>query len=163
MALKTRAGSFIYFIDSDDFIEPDYIGEMVKNIGTFDILQNNNFCEYCSKNHSKPVKLENKISPNIWNKLYKRSFLIKNNILFPVGIRMGEDLHFNYNCQSLTNNIGFADLSNYYYRQSENSAVKRLKSENDILNMFYALFKILRDNGALDRIPMPLNHLRRHM
>lgn len=161
--IENSNGNFIYFIDSDDFIDLDYIGSMVKNVADFDILQNNNFCEYRSENNKKLVKLKNKISPNIWNKFYKSDFLIKNNIRFPTGIKMGEDLHFNYNCQSLTDNIGFVNLSNYYYRQSENSAVKRLRSENDILDMFHALFKTLKDNKALDKLPMPLNHLRRHM
>ena len=161
--LKNASGDYILFIDSDDFIEGQYIKELISNIKNNDIIQDNNWIEYYSNN--KIIEFSNKnLTPNIWNKLYKKDFLLQNNIFFPNNIKMGEDLCFNYHCLVLTNKIKYIDNKfKYFYRQNNNSATKRLKNNNDILDAFYYLFDILKNNNALSKIPLPLFHLRQHL
>jgi len=162
--LLNSNGEYVYFMDSDDFIDNGYLEEMVKNIDDFDVIQNNHWIEYVSPKKSNTVIYGNEISPAIWNKLYKKDFLTKNNIKFPEGIKIGEDLCFNYNCILLTDKVKYCYLNtNYFYRQSETSTLKRYKKENDILAMFYILYDMLKHNKALDKVPLPLYHLRRHL
>lgn len=161
--LQNATGEYVLFVDSDDFVEEQYIEELINNIKNNDIIQNNNWIEYYSNN--KIIEISNKnLTPNIWNKLYKKDFLLQNNIFFPDNIKMGEDLCFNYHCLALTNKIFYLDnKSKYFYRQNNNSTTKRLKNNNDILDAFYYLFDILKKNNALSKISLPFFHLRRHL
>ncbi|MEI0489937.1 glycosyltransferase family 2 protein [Brachyspira pulli] len=127
MGIEKSSGEYIAFIDSDDYIDQRFYEELYKTAKKYnaDIINNLNIIEYYENgkykncfchinNYDKKAKLEYKIIFNknaimehnkfflgwvIWNKLYKKSFIIDNNMKFiiaPSGYEDGsEDWAFN--------------------------------------------------------------------
>lgn len=135
-------GEFVAFIDSDDYIEENYLQELIEiyEQGTLPVV---NFSYNADKKGVLPLKksylqifvnknifreyfygeLGNLVSFSVWNKLYKKEILLKNNITFCGDLKLGEDLMFNLHylchCDSVT--VSSKPLYNYVIR--ENSAV----------------------------------------
>lgn len=104
--LALAKGKYIYHCDSDDYVEYDALECLYK------VAVKNNadivWCDYselypnAERNKKQPsfdssmeaVKgmLTGKMEYNVWNKLVKHDLYIKNNIEFPKGYPMGEDL-----------------------------------------------------------------------
>jgi glycosyltransferase involved in cell wall biosynthesis len=95
-------GKFIFFLDSDDYIEKDTFEIMISSIEKDTILvQTDYYIEYAN-GKKKVVVLPNYNSIDelsaygdvvAWNKLYDRSFIQKNNMTFPKGL-FYEDIYF---------------------------------------------------------------------
>ena len=104
--LKVATGEYIFHCDSDDFVEPDMLeklyNEAVKRDAdivwcdwflTFN--QNERYMKepfYNTTNDILCSILSGTMKYNVWNKLVKHSLYINNNILFPSGHAMGEDM-----------------------------------------------------------------------
>ena len=108
--LKNANGKFILFLDGDDWLENNCIEELYKtaNDKKADVVLYNAYMVYddrkeifdtfiekfiddIKKNPVKNLLLLN-ISPTIWSKFIKKSFLEENNIEFPQNISYAEDL-----------------------------------------------------------------------
>ena len=108
--LKYANGEFILFLDGDDWLENNCIEELYKtaNDKKADVVLYNAYMVYddrkeifdtfiekfiddIKKNPVKNLLLLN-ISPTIWSKFIKKSFLEENNIEFPQNISYAEDL-----------------------------------------------------------------------
>ena len=109
--LEIAQGKYILHIDGDDWIEQDYLKDMYETAEKYkaDMVVSDFYFDY---ENEKLVyqsdqfgitgeKIENKNAienlcygsfPAIWNKLIKKEIYIKNNIKFPNGISIGEDL-----------------------------------------------------------------------
>lgn len=100
-SIKKANGKYIMFIDNDDFLDKDYIETFVKTAeeGDYDAV----FAGYRRPNENKKIikKMELKdtewskymiMAP--WAKIYKKQFLIDNNIEF-LSVNLGEDIYFN--------------------------------------------------------------------
>lgn len=130
---KSKA-KYIMFLDSDDFIEKDMIGEMYKKIEEgFDIVCSD-ILEYYdneSKNRVISCSLDNDIIdiekdrsvfidlyPTAWNKIYKRSLFFDNDIRFKKGVWF-EDFELLYRMLPYVKSIGVIKkpLYNYYQRK----------------------------------------------
>ncbi|MBC6679569.1 glycosyltransferase [Zhenpiania hominis] len=66
-----------------------------------------------------------------WAKLYRREFLVRNHIEFPVGVRRMQDMLFNINIFSKTQRVNFCNRPIYYYRITDNSVCRRYDSQYD--------------------------------
>lgn len=104
--LKVATGDYIYHLDSDDYIEQDMLEEMV-NAAQYcdaDIVYCDFFLstEYHERFISQPnvettydalrYTLGGKLKYNVWNKLVRRQLYTINDISFPLGYSMGEDM-----------------------------------------------------------------------
>ena len=56
------------------------------------------------------------------SKLYDRSFLMENGLLYPEGIKRAEDVNFNLRVFDRADRIGYMNRHLYYYRQLQDSA-----------------------------------------
>lgn len=148
VALSNIKGEYIYFIDSDDYIEKDTIELLFNNIIEFDsdIACCNYYKEY--DNEKKDIIIsnlkqimnreeflnsilnDNSISGYLWNKLYKRELFDKN-IRFDESIKIMEDLIVNLNITKNISKISYVDKPLYHYVQRSNSAL----NSKDILKM----------------------------
>lgn len=123
--IEQARGELIWFVDHDDFVFPDYLETMVKEMGDFDLLQSSSLsgrrndissCIRASLDNDKTItciKKENgalvfpKIDVNnmatIWNQLYKKEIINNYNIRFRK--IQSEDELFSYEYMMYANSI----------------------------------------------------------
>ena len=135
--LRKAKGEYIGFIDSDDAIENDFYKKLYKNalhsnaditMTSTKLFINGNYIgilqPYAT---SLATTLEKKIAilrgGGVCDKLYKRSFLIENNISFPSGKNYEGNL-FLLKAVYFANKLYFCPDSFYIYKVRENSICK---------------------------------------
>lgn len=103
--MKEADGEYLWFVDADDLIAPNAISDIVKTIHThqqkeiyyFDAITNgdalNSSCVDCLRDEILLGQANNKYTVAPWNKVYKKDFLMTNNILF-IEKKKYEDLYF---------------------------------------------------------------------
>lgn len=102
IGLAQARGEFIYFMDSDDWIDPDYLEVMVSHMMPEEIgIVMNTAVEpemrgiSCSKPMLYPSRLVASYAiPTVWNRLYRRKFLTDNKLTFPEDLTASEDYYF---------------------------------------------------------------------
>lgn len=150
--IDIATGEYLYFLDSDDWIDLDYIEKMVNAIKNSDVdiviasgviseketsgikynhpsfkkEYENNFVDY-------KVAIQN-LMVNAWNRLLKREFVEKYNLKFPKGY-INEDLYFHYISIVNTDRVFVTSKSNYHYRSRENG-ISKSEIAKDIMNMY---------------------------
>lgn len=134
LAIKNAKGKYIFFIDGDDWIEKNTIETIFNNIEEFDMLTfgfNWNFLEKLivdlrfQKNEIFNKDIENEIFKNnintaVWNKVFKKEIIIKNNLKFPA-LKGAEDYLFIYEYLQRCQNVKKISVPLYNYNQRENS------------------------------------------
>ena len=135
IGIEKSQGEYIYFIDSDDWIEIDAIEMLYKECNGEDIVYSN-LCHY--NENTKKIK-EEKIKCFIneregkyflingegvgpCNKLYKLSFLKENNLKFLENI-IYEDLEFNFRCFFLSQKVKYVKNIGYNYRMERTGSI----------------------------------------
>ncbi len=132
-------GEYITFIDADDYIEKEYIKNLVSNSSNMDIV----VCGYKRFDQGHHLILEQTPNENIIShfkfistvcKLYNKNFLIDNNLKFS-DRKIGEDMLFTLKCYSLTNKIKFIQSTGYCNEENLESITHVINSEKKV-NMF---------------------------
>lgn len=137
--LSQAKGDYILFVDSDDFSEPNVLktiyNKAVKD--DLDILEARHFrlTEEKTTEFPQNFKLLNEVLPGdkywkesgnisitVWNKIYKRTFLLGNNILFKN--RKFEDEDFVVRAFMLAKRVKNTELFIYNYLIRENSTMR---------------------------------------
>lgn len=129
-------GKFIIFIDSDDWIESLTLSSIAKEIliNEADLLIYGYYHDYSNDNIFIKNELENKIFSNkksirdaiyfldmndlfniVWNKVYNKEIIDKNNISFPLRMEPGEDLIFNIQYFKYIKNVRLTSIILYHY------------------------------------------------
>ena len=135
--LSKARGEFIYFVDSDDYLvgnlfaefedklTPDldllvfsyynsFEQEMIEKNRTKKILPyNGSYDKYDFSKIFKDLFLSDMLY-TVWNKFYRREFLIENNISFEK-YELGEDVRFNLNAYRNVNKVYLSQDSYYVY------------------------------------------------
>ena len=142
--LDKAKGEYISFLDSDDWYEKNYLEELYKNIKekNSDISMCNLKVVYDNKekNHDTNVYSFDKINleenpekilgilgmPVLWNKLYKKELIVKNNIKFP-RYSFSEDVEFLYKLFLQIKVVSKVEKNLYNYYQRSNSATKKIE------------------------------------
>ena len=123
--IEKAEGTFICFIDSDDYVEKDYLKELYDNL-----IKNNSDISICNfKRVYENRIVENKVKKNFyhlirfpaaWNKLYKTSLFKDNDIKFP-NKKIGEDLSVFCELLMITDKISIVEKPLYNYIQTTTS------------------------------------------
>lgn len=167
IGLDNAQGEFIAFVDSDDFIKEDmleksYEKSVSKNldlvmykISSFDNETheiNDNLWYYSLKcfdgfekeifNNSDTKKFTHLISVTPFNKLYKRSFIEKNNIRFPDKYIFEDEVFF-YNVYLKAKRISLIDENLYYYRTNRKGSTVSNNSDKDYTDVVH-IFRLIR-------------------
>ncbi|WP_271393615.1 glycosyltransferase family 2 protein [Aequorivita sinensis] len=161
LGIEKALGNYITFVDSDDYVEKDYLKEIYSVISTYpsvDIfvfgyfkVENNIKTEFFSFSkfneiiENKGIKklLLNTVEYNFLlfpvNKIYRKS-LIMNSGLFPTNLRLGEDPIFNLKQFYNASNLVFINKSIYNYFYNINSVTSK-KYKPNLINQMSDHFK----------------------
>lgn len=160
--IAKSTGEYLFFLDSDDYIDSDLIAKMVE-IGAKDDLDlvscsyyESNSLRYggnSDKNNSFIAKTTDEFSHYFLDlfpqsasaKLFKRKIILDYQVSFPVGMNLGEDLFFVYSYLIHTESCG--KISGSFYRiqniNSESLSKRYVENiENDI-KLQYSLWEKL--------------------
>jgi len=160
--LKVVTGEYIYFCDSDDWVEKNAIEEIYIAIKkeNADILWCDFYFSYlnkeiiynqnCKGNNYDYVKnlMTEKVHGALWNKMYKKSVFLENNILFPDNYDMCEDLVTNIKLFHFAEKITYLPKCFYHYclhndksMSTSSSNQKKINDTTTNINKTIAFFK----------------------
>lgn len=152
-SFEKAIGKYIICTDSDDWVEPDYLEELLKKAEEMDadivgcdyykhIDNKKEYIQHYLQNTSKAVFLDychNKIDSYLWIKLIKRNFLLENNIKWKDGIDMWEDVLLFNTILSHNPRIAYINKALYHYRLRNNSYISNIINEKKFNNMIYVI------------------------
>lgn len=179
IGLEQASGEYIMFMDHDDFYSDDSCKVLYEKIygARADLLFSryiNVFDDGKTKKspslfkHDEEIKVDNiseeirllAIEPSIWTKIFKRSFLIENNIRFPKGM-LAEDLSFIV--KSLLKAKGVVYLNNFFsynYRirnsdyDKSTIHIRNKKYLMAMINGYHDTYSILKSYGSEKYFPI---------
>lgn len=145
LGIKSAAGNFIMFIDSDDFIAENLLKECSNKLKFQpDVIIFGVKKFYSQKNAFKKGQYSSQYFPAkfsinklfkfhtiCFNKIYKKSFLIDNNIYFS-NLNTGEEQLFFIKTALLSNKTEIIKKDLYIYRKQRQNALTATKKKKDI-------------------------------
>lgn len=166
IGLKVAVGQYVAFVDSDDYVENDYICKMLANIQKMELdkldLMIFGFYRREGENYSvnSPMvrKNESDIIKDIfvqkynapWNKIFKKSIIDTYKLEFPVTMRTSEDLFFLLTYVQHDCKIGIAnDCCIYNYCDNPYGAVKNAKEQYliDTIKIYHKIQSMVEENS----------------
>ena len=144
--MEEATGEYIYFLDSDDWIELNTIEILVENSKGVDIVGANFFYydEVIKKRKIEKDILKNipitkgeylltkNIEIMVWNKLCKTSFLKEKKINFIEGI-IHEDEEFTFRCYMNSPKVKYIEEYTYNYRVNREDSIMTNSKKNEKL------------------------------
>lgn len=142
--IKHATGDYIHFIDSDDYIDLDYYEKMISAIQNTNpdiiaggvISQNGKSYSIQYKTRTILTTLSEKflitnalLNCTVWRYLFRRKFLLDNNLKFPDN-KIFEDILFTPDAIRLANYIITVPDTNYHYVFNKNSILNKKYSQN---------------------------------
>lgn len=158
-ALKASIGTYITFVDSDDYVEVDMIEQLYKKAikENADIVVTDVYMDQIKKQSIKYENLkkiennlfggiiENKyISGYLCSKLIKRDLCLNPECCVPDGLNLFEDRHVMTRLFYFTNKIVKLDKAFYHYVQYNPNAITKNKSQMHFDNVIL-FWKLLED------------------
>ena len=165
-ALDIATGVYIYFIDSDDYIESTCIEKLVKKIVEENadlVMSDFNYVDEKSKELEDTKKfyvrknsesITGKIALyninwylwyNVWGKLYKKELF--QTVRFPKDKRISEDHYVLTRVTALANKIAFVNEVLYHYVQQESSITHNAPPHFDTSEALFDRVTIMYKNG----------------
>lgn len=169
--VQIAKGEYVAYVDGDDWIESVMYERLVHEIKQADVIISGTMREYSNctiyeKNkvpdgYYKGDDLKNKIYDkmiytgefydrgiltHVWNSLYKRELLLKNQMKVPDNIRVGEDLACLYPTLLGAKEIVIVSEYYYHYRMRENSIMGI--NDKEELARLKILYEYLREQFA---------------
>ncbi|WP_250031222.1 bifunctional glycosyltransferase/CDP-glycerol:glycerophosphate glycerophosphotransferase [Paractinoplanes maris] len=165
--MKHVTGEYVWFIDSDDWITPGALGAVAERLRSADpdVLVVD-FAKVWWNNKSRRSKLSAlvrsqelprtftlaeypamiKVFHVAWNKIFKREFLVGNDITYPTGLY--EDVPVGYPVLMLADRISVLERVCIYYRQRRRGAITSTPGRRhfEVFDQYDLLFE------RLDRI-----------
>lgn len=157
IGLDRANGEYLIFVDSDDYVEKDYIEKMIEYIYKYDMVSCGYYVEYQNKRlkveiMSEDTEINNDTANNYifkfngykgftWNKIFIKKIITDNNIRFDAHIHMCEDQLFVVEYLSHCKNVLIIHDCLYNYRVRKTSLVSGI-DKTRVLTIFDAYKKI---------------------
>ncbi len=162
--LEAAKGDYVGFIDSDDYISPDFYEKLYSYKSDIVLTTKRQYLEN-GKFRTKDFKVKDKNSLimkncNIYNKIYRKDFLIKNNIKFYGKTNPAEDNYFSVQAILKADSIKIINEGTYFYRVVEGSTIHKTYSREgfEILNIMKEIKGFAPNTKILDsKIKQELN------
>lgn len=142
--ISEAAGQYIGFVDSDDWLDPEYLSTLLELAVKEDACISQCSFYYSDVDGSEKINDEafagvysdhdeimnayfsgmiGKINLASWGKLYKRELI--EDIRFDEGLTVQEDAYFTFQCVMKASKIACSDRPFYYYFQNPSSTMNR--------------------------------------
>ena len=152
-ALDIAKGDYVCFVDSDDYVEKDFVSDLLDGITKNDAdisicglfnqdksIKSNSLAQISSK--EAKLMLFNIIDypyveGYVCNKMYKMDIIQNNSLRFDASLKMCEDTLFNYLYFDFTNNVCIIPNAKYHYCYRADSVmrVKPIQNDFDMVNL----------------------------
>ncbi len=168
LGISIANGKYVLFADADDYFEENYFTEIDNIISKYEGIELINFgfySEVCKESEtlsSDLIRYEDKyynsrdeikqdfidlwdssMLYNVWNKVYIKKIIEKNNIKFP-NIYFGEDVEFNKEYLQNIHNFYNSEKAFYHYvRERKGSVTKSFKED---INNYFEKWKISKES-----------------
>lgn len=158
-AIKIAKTKYVMFIDNDDFIDEDYIEKHLK-------IAEENDCDVVLSGYRRPTET-GKIIKTLklkdvewskfmifapWAKIYRREYLINNNIEF-LNNNIGEDVYFNLQAMLLTKKIKIINYIGYnwfYNTKSVSNTIQKDIRKIQIYKLLNESYNVLKEKNILE-------------
>ena len=158
VGLEAARGEWVYFVDSDDRIEPYSLEHMIEKTEKYDLVVHGLVNDYIYKGESSSNTYE-EINANDYSsiidrtdrygllkgpvcKLFKLELIKKNGLHFDSTISYGEDTKFSFEYLACCNNLAFVPEHNYHYCFRNGDSLKKKKYPCEF---WYKTAMMLRD------------------
>lgn len=145
MGLDNAKGEWIAFVDSDDYVTPDYLFDLydslkendidlvIQNLSVFkdgtepyrnDTSELSHEIQVYDKYEFKKMLVDQLLVLRCWpvSKLFRRSLIKKHNLIFSSDLNFAEDYYFLFDyLLHIEKGVACASISNYFYREREGS------------------------------------------
>lgn len=164
LGIKLSKGEYLIFVDSDDYLSPDYVDYMMSmalnNEAEFVMSKNCHLFPSTETKYDDPIDnieiwspekaasillYPGKIEIGCWNKLFLKEFIVNNNIVFPEGLYMGEGLNFIVNAAQKANKICVGSKRVYNYRKDNKQSATTVVNIPKYFNALRALDNINKE------------------
>lgn len=171
MGIRHATGDYVAFVDQDDWLEPEMIAEVVAKMETHaaDIGVSGFVIEKGTdinmRENRKPVKelfsttelikyafereSYHAITAWVWNKVYKKSFLDNNNILFNEELAVGEDVDFIVRLAVNPGRVIYSEKKRYHHvtREGDSLSKRYYPVEDGRVKAYELAIRLLEDKG----------------
>lgn len=157
IGINESKGDYLVFLDGDDYLAEDYVTYMlslIESTGGEMCLSTDCFSNALEKDlntaktkvitpeEATVLLLSPKMYVGCWNKIYKKSFIINNEIKFDTKLFYGEGLSFITGVAQRCTKVGIGNKKVYYYRRDNiTSATSKFNIEK-FINGYDAIKKI---------------------
>lgn len=160
--LEVVTGEYVFHCDSDDFVDIDMLEQMyiTAKQGDADIVwsdwylsfeKNERYMhqpDYSTAMDALKGMLSGVMKFNVWNKLIRRSLYIDNNIKFPTGYGMGEDMTI-ISLFARAKKVLYLPKAFYHYVQLNIDAFSKTYSERHLMELKYNVSLVENDLRTL--------------
>ena len=156
LGIKEAKGTYICFVDNDDYVCPDYFDTYYKAIKDtkFDMVMGG-YQRVSTKGVQFSVKASDSdwyklmvVAP--WAKIYRRQFLLEHNIEF-LDYGIGEDNFFNFQVYTKTDKVKIIPYTGYNWwfndESISNTSQRGFKKNVDITFLMNSLYKLTSGKG----------------
>lgn len=170
LGLRKATGEYIGIVEPDDWIEPEAFAELygLAESNKTDVVKANyykfrgNDPEFVVKEISdygtKVIKKSDhvfdyfKFAPAIWSAIYRRAFLLENDIRFlPTPGASYQDLGFSFKCWVVAKQLAFTSKPYYHYRlDNAGSSVNTAGKMHCVVDEYKSIEQFLRDRDLYD-------------
>lgn len=155
LGIQTASGSNIIFVDSDDYVEPDFVANFINGGGNSELVIQGFYVEQNNQNVTSvfmPTMEYDKAwevvkyleeTPNVhngylWHRMFKAYIIKENNIFFKEGVNFAEDGLFFLEYLRFVSSTTFVSSMGYHYVLSDGFLTKKGNSYSPVF--FQKLF-----------------------
>lgn len=162
IGIRYSNGHYITFVDADDYVSPNYLSYLSYTNTDFSvcgctILQEDRSAKEetfmissdklssLSDRDKINVILNHHLVRPVWGKLFKRSLIIENGILFDSSVRLGEDTLFVLSYLKYIQSAHLVEYSSYFYYRDSFKINKFHNHPDDFIFIYTKLHKLAEE------------------
>ncbi|MCR6653794.1 MAG: glycosyltransferase family 2 protein [Cellvibrionaceae bacterium] len=162
VGINHSTGQYLVFLDSDDWLENGYLQYVADLISSSPAATDGVVLSYFLSSFSTKTKfsyhkrrgvigsdeycrmfLDGRVSNHPWDKVFKRSLYIGNNIKFPEGVSLGEDAVVSAMLGFYSSSIYLSERAYLHYMQDTNGVTTRRFTLEKMIGLDKALSQIV--------------------